>query len=382
MKERLTVDDKNKISVMHVAQSAGGVEQYLAMLLKYIDKEKYENILVCSQDFNKSKFKGLVSHFIVIDMKREIGFNDIKATIEVRKQIKKYKPDIVYAHSSKAGVIARLANFAMKNKSVYNPHGWAFNMRCSKIKKNIYALVERILSHFCNEIICISEAEKNSALKKHICSLKKIVVINNGIDIDQYKNSLNIRITRSDVGIPLNAIVIGTVGRLCEQKSPDIFIRVAKKIKEVLPNAFFIMVGDGEQKDMVLQYAKLHKFDKSLLITGWVDDPIKYIQLFDVATLLSRWEGFGLVLAEYMICGKPIVATNVDAIPYIVRDYQNGLVAKVDDIDSIYKLIIKIVNDKKMQLEFGKQGKKIVTEKYDIRRVAKEHDELFMKLFR
>lgn len=367
---------------MHVAQAAGGVERYLKMLLKYVDKNEFENILVCSKEYQEKNFKGLVSKSISINMKRSIGINDLKACIKVRRIIKKYKPDIIYAHSSKAGAVVRLANLGIDNKCIYNPHGWAFNMKCSKVKKNIYTLLERILSHFCNKIICISEAEKISALKNNICSSKKMIVINNGIDIEEYENSLNTQVNKSDFAIPTNAIVIGTVGRLCEQKSPDVFIKVAKKIKEIIPNAFFIMVGDGEQKDMVLQYAKLNNFDESLLITGWVDDPIRYIRLFDVATLLSRWEGFGLVLAEYMVCGKPIVATNVDAIPYIVRNHKNGLLARVDDVDNICELIIKILNDKKMQLEFGKQAKKIVMEEYNIKRVAKEHDKLFMKLLK
>lgn len=131
---------KNKIRILHVAQAAGGVDRYIRMLLKYLDKEKFENILVCSQDFHEEDYRDLVDSFEQVEMTRAIGGNDLKAIKEVRTLIKKYNPDIVYAHSSKAGAIARVADIGLKNHCVYNPHGWAFNMRCSAKKKAMYTV--------------------------------------------------------------------------------------------------------------------------------------------------------------------------------------------------------------------------------------------------
>ena len=87
---------KNKIRILHVAQAAGGVDRYIRMLLKYLDKEKFENILICSQDFHEEDYKGLVDYFDQVEMTRAIGSNDLKAIKSVRTLIKKYNPDIVY----------------------------------------------------------------------------------------------------------------------------------------------------------------------------------------------------------------------------------------------------------------------------------------------
>lgn len=133
-----------KIRILHVAQAAGGVDRYIRMLLKYLDKEKFENILVCSQDFHEEDYRGLVDSFEQVEMTRAVGGNDLKAIRGVRALIKKYNPDIVYAHSSKAGAIARIADIGLKNYCVYNPHGWAFNMRCSAKKKAIYTMIEKL----------------------------------------------------------------------------------------------------------------------------------------------------------------------------------------------------------------------------------------------
>ena len=88
---------------------------------------------------------------------------------------------------------------------------------------------------------------------------------------------------------------------------------MAKQVKDEVPNAHFIIVGNGNQEDEIRRYAKDNGFSDSLHITGWVDDPMSYVELFDVACLLSRWEGFGLALPEYMMASKPIVASRVDA---------------------------------------------------------------------
>ena len=91
---------KNKIRILHVAQAAGGVDRYIRMLLKYLDKEKFENILICSQDFHEEDYKGLVDYFDQVEMTRAIGSNDLKAIKSVRTLIKKYNPDIVYADAN------------------------------------------------------------------------------------------------------------------------------------------------------------------------------------------------------------------------------------------------------------------------------------------
>lgn len=268
---------KNKIRILHVAQAAGGVDRYIRMLLKYLDKEKFENILVCSQDFHEEDYRDLVDSFEQVEMTRAIGSSDLKAIKEVRALIKKYNPDIVYAHSSKAGAITRVADIGLKNHCIYNPHGWAFNMRCSAKKKAMYTAIEKIAAPFCDKIICISDAEKQSALDKKICKEDKLQVIFNGVDIEAYENEVHGAVKRKDLNIPEDAFVVGMVGRISPQKAPDVFVKMAKHVKDEVPNAHFIIVGNGNQEDEIRKYAEDNDFSNSLHITGWVDNPIKFL---------------------------------------------------------------------------------------------------------
>ncbi len=369
--------------ILHVAETSGGVERYLVTLLTKLKKyPEFEHILVCSTTFKISKFKDLISDIEVIgSMHHAISFiADSKAVLALRKTIKKYRADIVYCHSSKAGAIGRIANMGIKNRLIYNAHGWSFNMKGASRKKiKFYEMVEKMLAPMTDIIVCISEYEKKSAIEHGICKTNKLFVIDSGIDFDEYKN-LHLK-SREELGIPENAFVVGTVSRLTAQKAPDMFVKMAEEIKKSIPEAFFLMVGDdigdGKFREETEKQIKEIGLEKYFHITGWVDDPIDYMGVFDVATLLSRWEGFGLVLPEYMYMEKPIVATKADAIPYVVGDA--GLLVEVDDYAAAAESVIKLHEDKELRNQLINRGKERVM-MFDAQRTANELVKLLKKI--
>ena len=271
------VENAERITILHIVEAPGGVERYLHTLLSKLDNTIFENILVCSDSYDSSIFKEYANTIeYVSDMHNKISIScDLKSIKAVRKLIKKYKPDIVYCHSSKAGAIGRIANIGLKNKTgkmnvcIYNAHGWAFNMK-----------------DISNKIVCISDFEKRSALLNHICKTDKFRVIYNGIDFNEGQDITFV--SREQLQIPESAFVIGTTGRIAHQKAPDVFVRTAAEIKKEIPSAFFIMVGDGLELEQTKNLIKELKMDDSFFITGWVNNPLDYIRNFDIAMLLSR----------------------------------------------------------------------------------------------
>ena len=367
-----------KIRVLHVAEAAGGVERYLETLFKY-SKDKVENILVCSQNYDYEKFKRLADRVIVLKMAHDIQpSSDIKVERTLRRIIKQLKPDIVYAHSSKAGAFARIADLGLNNKVIYNPHGWAFNMQQSAKKQEMYKWVEKLSADFCDKIVCISDAERESALREKICKPSKLQVIYNGIDLEEIEKAASM--SRVQLGIPEDAFVVGMVGRLSKQKAPDTFVKAAKLIKEKIPNAFFLMVGDGELRGQIEGLINQYDLGSSFLITGWVDNPTAYMKIMDVGMLLSRWEGFGLVLPEYMACGVPIVATNVDAIPNIVKDGVNGMLVGKDDYSKAADAVDRLFEQPNLTSSLVKDANNIVKTKFDGKRVEQNTELLYKEL--
>ena len=367
------------IRVLHVAEAAGGVERYLYALLKNNDSQEVENYFIASQHYELEKFQQYVSGSYQLEMAHTISpHGDMIAIKQIRKIVKKINPDIVYAHSTKAGALVRIALIGIHIPVIYNPHGWAFNIVQSKKKEMAYRLIEKVQIPFTKKIVCISEAEMQSAMQKHICSEDKIKIITNGVDFDLLDKVQPV--TRRDLGIPEDAFVVGQIGRLSEQKSPDVFVQMAEKIKKTIPNSFSVMVGNGKLEGKVRQLIKAKGLEDSFLITGWVDNPTGYLNCFDVATLLSRWEGFGLALVEYMYCGVPLVSTKVDAIPYVVDDGVDGLLVEPDKPNEAAQAVIRIYDDSDLADKLVNNGLIIAKEKYDIRRVVKQTQQLYQNV--
>lgn len=368
-----------KIRVVHVAEAAGGVERYLYALLRNSDSQEVENYFIASQHYELEKFQEYVYGSYQLEMAHAISPHEDRVAIkQIRKIVKKINPDIVYAHSTKAGALVRIALIGIHIPVIYNPHGWAFNMAQSRKKELAYRLIEKVQIPFTKQIVCISEAEMQSAVQKHICSKDKIEIITNGIDFDLLDKVQPV--TRRDLGIPKDAFVVGQIGRLSEQKSPDIFVEMAEKIKKAIPNSFFLMVGDGNLEAEVRKLIKAKGLENSFLITGWVDNPTGYLNCFDVATLLSRWEGFGLALVEYMYCGVPLVSTKVDAIPYVVDDGVDGLLVEPNSANEAAQAVIRIYGDSTLAARLVTNGMNIAKDKYDIRRVTKQTLKLYYKI--
>ena len=259
----------NKKTIVYIAQPThGGAIEYLYMFLKNIDKSKYNNILILSEDYNGKieRFSSLVDSIYFLPMSREIKIKNVKSSvIKLRKILKKIKPDIIYMHSSMAGAVGRITNiFNFKVKLLYNAHGWYFNAKISKKKQKMYALIEKILAFRTTKIVNISKAEYDSALEYKIAPKKKMCLIENAIDFSKFKDCIKYREqTRNQFNIKENEMLIGVVGRLSEQKDPITILKAFEILCKNYKNLKLMYVGSGELEEEVKQYAK-----QSLLQVG------------------------------------------------------------------------------------------------------------------
>ena len=128
-----------------------------------------------------------------------------------------------------------------------------------------------------------------------------------------------------------------------------------------------------ELKDII----KENDLQDSFTITGEVTDAIRYASLFDVALFTSRWEGFGLVLPEYMLAKKPVVAFAVDAAVDIIKDRETGILVPANDIDLIANSVLMLYENKEFADKLVSNAYKEVISKYDLKRVVIEHEKLF-----
>ncbi len=370
--------------IVFVAQSNGGVEEYLYMFLKRFQTIEYEKYLIVSEQYRKQekRFTPFVKKIYYIDMVRNLNFiSDLQSIVELKKIIKKINPDIVYLHSSKAGGIGRIALwFNRKIKIIYNAHGWFFNADIGKKKKNIYILLEKILAIRADMIVNISKDEYKSSIKNKIASEKKQCIIENAIDLKKFENIMeyNTKI-RKKYNIGNNEKIIGVVGRVTEQKDPITAIKAFNIINKKFPHTRLMYVGAGNLKNEVITFAKENNIEDKIIITGWVENVERYISSFDIAILPSKWEGFGLVILEYMASGKPIVASGVGGIKDLIKNNENGYLFCCGDYEKMAKLVEDLITNQNKKDEFIKYNLENV-KKFNIEKLINQHIELFNKL--
>jgi glycosyltransferase involved in cell wall biosynthesis len=265
-----------------------------------------------------SYFNNEVHLIKVNNFEREIDLvKDIKAYIEIKKIAENIEPDIIHFHSSKAGVIGRIALRKSKAKLFYTPHGYSFLMdNCSQLRRTIYKMIERLCAISNCTTICCSKGEYEESL----LVTQNTTYVNNGI------NTLKINEILANVKKNDNEFRVFTIGRICAQKNPKLFNDVAKK----MPNVKFIWIGDGELR------GELHC--SNIEITGWINE-IKVIEKAvnaDVFLLPSLWEGLPISLLEAMYMRKTCIVSDVVGNRDVIKNGINGYIChNIDEYVSV-----------------------------------------------
>ncbi|MBO4260319.1 glycosyltransferase [Streptomyces griseorubiginosus] len=226
---------------------------------------------------------------------------------EVRRLVRvlaKARPDLVHAHSAKAGLAGRLA-VRGRVPTVFQPHAWSFEA----VDGGMAALAlrwERWGARWASRVVCVSEAERATGARAGIAA--RWAVVPNGIDpgrfhpaaVDTVRAAL---LPDVDAAAPL----VVCVGRLCRQKGQDVLLDAWYAVQDRVPEARLVLVGDGPDHDELRSRAP-----GSVVFAGAVPDAAPWYQAADLVVLPSRWEGMALAPLEAMACGRPVVLTDVD----------------------------------------------------------------------
>ena len=241
----------DKIKIIQVTQSAGGVETYLRQVLQNIDHDKFEIIMVSCQQSIEQLSAEFNLKFYHVKMSR--GFNlllDIQTLFALRKIFNKEKPALVHLHTAKAGFLGRMAARALNYKSLFSPHGGSY-MSFKGFKRRIFLLFEKIGKRSTYKMLAVSQSEANRFMNDVGIPQKKIYIIPNGISIPVN----NAEILNSLKG----EIKVGTIGRLTYQKNPLFFVEIANEVIKRNPSVHFYFLGAGTHdhlKDEVISRIK------------------------------------------------------------------------------------------------------------------------------
>lgn len=310
----------NKKSILYIITKSvwGGAGKYVYDLSTNLTGDF--NVAVAAGGKNilaQKLIKASIPYYEIKNFQRDINLiKEPLALMEILKLLFKIKPDVVHTNSSKAGGTVGLAVFLYKlitfrkPKTIFTAHGWAFNEDQPKTKIFFIKLLSRLTAFFSDQIICVSEYDRRTAIKNKIAPAKKLTTIHNGVAI---KNLLTREEAQQKLMGKTSPLVIGTIAEWHYNKGLVYFLEAVKDIR-----ADIIMIGSGENKDKE-KINQLTKGKKNIYLHEFVPDAASYLKAFDVFVLPSIKEGLPYTLLEAALAGIPIVATNVGGIPEITE---------------------------------------------------------------
>ena len=331
------------------------------------------NTCFCAQAINKDKFNQFLftdyDGFLVNEVKGISGLKlyrskflnrslnplkDLLALIDLCIYIRKNKINIVHTHSSKAGVLGRIAAKCVGVKIiVHTVHGWSFHNYQFKVIYWFCILIEKFCASFTNSIIVVSNFDKAKGLKYYIGNKDKYNLVRYGIDYSSFKSKDRRLDLRKKLGLKESDLAVGMISCFKPQKSPLDFIKLAREIKNAMPSSKFILVGDGVLRGAILRLIKKLKLNDEVLLTGWSQDVASILSALDIFVLTSLSEGLPIVVLEAFASSLPVVVSNTSGISEVVLNGKTGFLVKPKDIPAFAQSALKLLKDAHLREQIG-----------------------------
>ncbi|HPQ51449.1 MAG TPA: glycosyltransferase family 4 protein [Alphaproteobacteria bacterium] len=287
-----------------------------------------------------------IPFYEIADLQRSIHpLKDAKAFFQIRKALKIIRPDSLTCHSSKAGLLGRLAAWSLGIPSVFTAHGWAFTEGVPKTHRIIYKVLEKTAAFFGQQIITVSEYDRHLALKYKIAPSRKITAIHNGMPF------LPPLQARHPTGKPVKILMVARVGA---QKDHARLLRALWGCLDCDWTLDF--VGGGDDLDLRNLARHMGMADRVRFLGERSDIP-DLMEQADLFALISKWEGLPLTIIEAMRSALPVIATDVGGVAELINHRQTGILVPPESDDYLLKELRAILSDKEALIEMGYKGR-------------------------
>ncbi|MDR1695465.1 MAG: glycosyltransferase family 4 protein [Endomicrobium sp.] len=361
----------------------GGAQKLALYTAEHLDKTKFENFVISGKGGILDKEASEKFRLLQIEnLVREVSpFKDLKALFEILRILKKEKPDIVHTHSSKAGILGRIAaKLAGVKTIIHTIHGYGFNETQSRFVKHFYAYIEKICAFITDKLIAVSKEDIKKGLRYKIAKEDKFVLIRAGIDTRFYKNFIPDPEFKKSLSAAPGTKIVTTIGPFKPQKNLKDFIKAAEIVCESVKNVVFPIAGDGEQRaELESLISALNLKDKVILL-GWRKDIADILYASDIFVMTSLWEGLPCTILEAMCCSKPVIANAVDGVKEIIEENKTGFKTNPYDFKGTAEKIIFLLQNERVMIETGKAAEESVGKEFDINYVVEQQGELYVNL--
>ena len=298
---------------------------------------------------------------------------DVVTVARLARLFRSIRPDVVHTHSSKAGIVGRLAaRLARVPVVVHTVHGWSFHDRMPPPVRSAYVVLERLAARWTDRLVVVTPLDRDKGLGAWIGSPADYRLIRSGIDLS----------TWADAGRPIgadDAPVVGTVTRLSRQKDPLTLVRAFEHIARGRPDARFVVVGDGPLRADVEAELRRLGIDDRVELVGVQRDVAPIVASFAVFVSSSLWEGLPRVIIEAMAARVPVVATAVDGVAEVVHDGTTGLLAAPSDPPALAAAALRVMNDPWLRDALVAGAAALVAD-FDEAAMVEAHEEMYCEV--
>jgi glycosyltransferase involved in cell wall biosynthesis len=323
--------------------------------------------------------------FIIDEMRREINpWRDFLTLIKLLRLIRSMRPEVVHTHSSKAGILGRLAARLLKVPVIIHTiHGLPFHPYQGRLHNWLFIGLEKMAARWTDKLICVADAMRDQAVAAGVAAPAKFITIYSGMEVaDFLKESDEGQKVRQDLGIPLDALVVGKIARLFPLKGYEYVLQAIPQVLAKFPQVRLLFVGDGILREALEKEARQGGFAQNVIFAGLVD-PQKipaYLKAMDVVVHASLREGLARVLPQALISGKPVVSYDVDGAREVVLPGKTGWLIPPKSIDELARAIKEALSHPDEARKMGATGRSLFTEKFRsevmVERIARLYQEL------
>ena len=361
---------KRKVFHIITKLELGGAQKVTLMTLERLPRDRYELGLITGPEGILVGWANQIpdlTRFWIPNFVREVRpIQDSITLLKLWRLFRRERPDIVHTHSSKAGILGRLAARLAGVPVIFHTyHGFGFNDFQPRLIKTLYIWLERITGRVTNQTVIVSYANAKRAEDSGIVRNNDWILCRDAISLEQFMQPGPRRTKLREWNVPENRVVAGMVACFKPQKSPLDFVEVAARVLKETDRVHFIMAGDGELRPAIEARIRDLGISSHITLLGWQRDMPEVYRNLDVVVLTSLWEGLPCVFSEAMAAGLPIVATQVDGAREAIIDGDNGFLHGPHDVEGMAKSVLKLVENPALREAMGSRGKSRVSE-FDI----------------
>jgi glycosyltransferase involved in cell wall biosynthesis len=354
----------------------GGAERQVINQVNSLNKEIFDIYVATllpppknslAEDINLSSEK--IFHFCFK------SFYDWRSWIKLIRFFKKEQFDIIYTHLFFANLTARVSAILTRTPVIISTEHNIY-----QDKKYFYVLADKLLSHFTDKIIAVSQSVKNFIIKQESINPGKIEVIYNSVDLSAV--NIDRRLKKDSLGLPQDSMVITAVGRIVKQKGFIYLIKAAKIILKQFLRSRFLIVGPVQEKDT---YAELlaeigTEYKDKIILLGPRKDIKEILAVSDIFVMPSLWEGFGISALEAMAAGLPVVASNIDGLKEFIKNNENGILVSKGDTEALMKAISGLAANSDLRIRLASNARR-TAQQFSINENIRQLETLFLNLF-